>query len=57
MGSQILVFHRAGRQRLSTNPSAQVELADLSTRSGVIESYLEEGSPYFEQLKDLERVR
>jgi DNA polymerase I-like protein with 3'-5' exonuclease and polymerase domains len=46
-------FTRAGRHRLSANPYAQVELSDLSTRSGVIESYLEEGSPYFEQLKDL----
>ncbi|MEO8608270.1 MAG: DNA polymerase [Chloroflexota bacterium] len=46
-------FTRAGRHRLSAQPDAQVELSDLSTRSGVIESYLEEGSPYFEQLKDL----
>jgi DNA polymerase I-like protein with 3'-5' exonuclease and polymerase domains len=46
-------FTRAGRHRLSAQPGAQVELSDLSTRSGVIESYLEEGSPYFEQLKDL----
>jgi DNA polymerase I-like protein with 3'-5' exonuclease and polymerase domains len=46
-------FTRAGRHRLSENPYSQVDLSDLSTRSDVIESYLEEGSPYFEQLKDL----
>jgi DNA polymerase I-like protein with 3'-5' exonuclease and polymerase domains len=46
-------FTRAGRHRLTNQPGALVELADLSTRSDVIESYLEEGSPYFEQLKDL----
>jgi len=46
-------FTRAGRQRLSSQPGAKVELSDLSTRSYVIESYLEEGSPYYEQLKDL----
>ena len=46
-------FTRAGRRRLSAQPGAQVELSDLSTRSDVIESYVEEGSPYLEQLKDL----
>jgi DNA polymerase I-like protein with 3'-5' exonuclease and polymerase domains len=46
-------FTRAGRRRLSSQPGAQVELSDLSTRSDVIESYVEEGSPYLEQLKDL----
>ena len=46
-------FTRAGHHRLAANPKAQVELSDLSTRSYVIESYLEEGSPYYEQLKDL----
>lgn len=46
-------FTRAGRHRLAANPNAAVELSDLSTRSDVIESYLEEDSPYFEQLKDL----
>lgn len=46
-------FTRAGRRRLSTHPGAPVELSDLSTRSGVIESYLEDGSPYLEQLRDL----
>jgi len=46
-------FTRAGRRRLTDQPNAQVELSDLSTRSGVIESYFEEGSPYLESLQDL----
>lgn len=46
-------FTRAGRQRLTANPGAAVQLDDLSTRSDVIESYMEEDSPYYEQLKDL----
>ncbi len=46
-------FTRAGRHRLASQPGAKVELSDLSTRSDVIESYLEEGSPYYAQLKDL----
>lgn len=46
-------FTRAGRRRLSADPTGQVELSDLSTRSGVIESYLKEDSAYFEQLRDL----
>jgi DNA polymerase I-like protein with 3'-5' exonuclease and polymerase domains len=46
-------FTRAGRRRLRNQPDAQVELADLSTSSWVIESYQEEGSPYLEPLKDL----
>jgi DNA polymerase I len=46
-------FTRAGRRRLRARPDAQVELADLSTSAWVIESYLEEGSPYLEPLKDL----
>lgn len=46
-------FTRAGRHRLASQPGAKVELSDLSTRSDVIESYLEEGSPYYDQLKDL----
>ncbi|HLY28622.1 MAG TPA: DNA polymerase [Aggregatilineales bacterium] len=46
-------FTRAGRHRLSANPGAAVELSDLSTRSEVIESYREEGSPFAESLKDL----
>jgi len=46
-------FTRAGRKRLMSQPNAKVELSDLSTRSDVIESYVEEGSPYAEPLKDL----
>lgn len=46
-------FTRAGRHRLTAHPSAQVELSDLSTGSYVIEAYLEEGSPYQSQLRDL----
>jgi DNA polymerase I-like protein with 3'-5' exonuclease and polymerase domains len=46
-------FTRGGRRRLSTEVGARVVLSDLSTRSDVIESYVEEGSPYAEQLKDL----
>ncbi|MBX3083316.1 MAG: hypothetical protein KF716_16915 [Anaerolineae bacterium] len=46
-------FTRAGRHRLAATPNAEIELSDLSTRSDVIESYMEEGSPYLEQLKDL----
>lgn len=46
-------FTRAGRHRLATNPTSPVELSDLSTRSEVIERYLEDGSPYVEQLRDL----
>ncbi|HLY27882.1 MAG TPA: DNA polymerase, partial [Aggregatilineales bacterium] len=46
-------FTRAGRHRLSANPGAMVELSDLSTRSEVIESYMEEGSPFADSLKDL----
>ncbi len=46
-------FTRAGRQRLKANPSAAVQLSDLSTRSDVIESYMEDGSPFVESLKDL----
>lgn len=46
-------FTRAGRQRLAAQPNAPVELSDLSTRSSVIESYLEEGSRYLKPLQDL----
>lgn len=46
-------FTRAGRRRLNSNPNARVELDDLSTGSGVIESYMEEGSPYLDSLRDL----
>ncbi len=46
-------FTRAGRKRLTMQPGTPVQLSDLSTRSDIIESYVEEGSPYMEQLKDL----
>jgi len=46
-------FTRAGRHRLSEQAGLKVELSDLSTRSDIIESYLEEGSPYLDQLRDL----
>ncbi|MBC7810207.1 MAG: hypothetical protein H7175_03630, partial [Burkholderiales bacterium] len=46
-------FTRAGRKRLSAQPYLPVELSDLSTGSSVVESYLEDGSPYLERLKDL----
>jgi DNA polymerase I-like protein with 3'-5' exonuclease and polymerase domains len=46
-------FTRAGRKRLAAQPHSLVELFDLSTRSSVIESYVEEGSPFAESLKDL----
>ncbi len=48
-----IYFTRAGRHRLRSNPNAPVELSDLSTRSDVIESYIEDNSPYAEPLKDL----
>lgn len=46
-------FTRAGRHRLTEQPYSEVKLSDLSTSSSVIESYLEESSPYLEQLKAL----
>jgi DNA polymerase I-like protein with 3'-5' exonuclease and polymerase domains len=46
-------FTWAGRKRLAAQANPQVELSDLSTRSSVIESYMEEGSPYTDSLKDL----
>lgn len=46
-------FTRGGRRRLEKQPGAPVELGDLSTRSDVIESYMEEGGPYVERLRDL----
>ncbi|MBN8619566.1 MAG: hypothetical protein J0L63_11720 [Anaerolineae bacterium] len=46
-------FTRAGRRRLRREPGTAVQLGDLSTGAEVIESYLEEGSPYYERLKDL----
>jgi DNA polymerase I-like protein with 3'-5' exonuclease and polymerase domains len=46
-------YTRAGRRRLAAQPDDPVLWSDLSTRSDVIESYMEEGSPYRDQLKDL----
>lgn len=46
-------FTRAGRHRLRKNPGAAVEFDDLSSNAYVIESYMEEGSAYYDQLKDL----
>jgi DNA polymerase I-like protein with 3'-5' exonuclease and polymerase domains len=46
-------FTRAGRRRLKAHPGAEIELSDLSTRSDIIESYMEDGSPYAERLKDI----
>ncbi|HVU14921.1 MAG TPA: DNA polymerase [Phototrophicaceae bacterium] len=46
-------FTWAGRKRLTANPGSQVELSDLSTRSDVVEAYVEESSPYAEPLRDL----
>ncbi len=46
-------FTRAGRHRLRAQPGSMVQLTDLSTGSSVIESYMEEGSPYIDRLRDL----
>ena len=46
-------FTRAGYKRLSHATHPHVTLDDLSTRSSVVESYVEEGSPYAEGLHDL----
>jgi len=46
-------FTRAGRRRLAALPGAAVELSDLSTRSEVIESYVEARGTYANSLKDL----
>ena len=46
-------FTRAGRRRLINEADAEIELSDLSTRSDVIESYVEDGSPYADHLRDL----
>jgi DNA polymerase-1 len=46
-------FTYAGYKRLSRSSTPHVTLDDLSTRSYIIESYVEDGSPYAEQLKDL----
>ncbi|MEP7290451.1 MAG: DNA polymerase [Chloroflexota bacterium] len=46
-------FTWAGRKRLEAQPGAAVERSDLSTRSDVIESYMEENPAYAEPLRDL----
>jgi len=46
-------FTWAGYKRLSRQAVPRVTLDDLSTRASVIESYIEEGSPYANGLKDL----
>ena len=46
-------FTWAGYKRLSKEVHPRVTLDDLSTRSNVIESYVEGDSPYADQLKDL----
>jgi DNA polymerase I-like protein with 3'-5' exonuclease and polymerase domains len=46
-------FTWGGYKRLSRADNPRVTLDDLSTRSNVIESYIEDESPYAEQLKDL----
>jgi DNA polymerase I-like protein with 3'-5' exonuclease and polymerase domains len=46
-------FTRAGRRRLREQPETEIQWTDLSTRSDVIESYMEEDSPYRERLQDL----
>ncbi|MCC7208665.1 MAG: hypothetical protein IT323_15260, partial [Anaerolineae bacterium] len=46
-------FTRAGRRRLAEQPGAPVRLSDLSTRSDVIQSYMADGSPYLDTLRDL----
>jgi DNA polymerase-1 len=51
--SERWVFTWAGYKRLSQQTVPRVTLDDLSARSSVIESYVEEGSPYAEGLRDL----
>ncbi|MFC1960597.1 DNA polymerase [Chloroflexota bacterium] len=46
-------FTWAGYRRLSEAGYPRVTLDDLSTRASVIEAYVEDGSPYADQLKDL----
>jgi DNA polymerase I-like protein with 3'-5' exonuclease and polymerase domains len=46
-------FTREGRRRLREHPESGIQWTDLSTRSDVIESYMEEDSPYRERLQDL----
>jgi DNA polymerase I-like protein with 3'-5' exonuclease and polymerase domains len=48
-----LYFTWAGRKRLAEAPNSPVQYSDLSTRSQVLESYMQDGSPYAERLKDL----
>ncbi len=49
----VYFFTWAGRKRLEASPGAAVELSDLSTRSDVIETYMDENPAYAEPLKDL----
>ncbi len=51
--SDSMYFTREGRRRLREQPETQIQWTDLSTRSDVIESYMEEDSPYRERLQDL----
>ncbi|MBN1312858.1 MAG: hypothetical protein JXB30_15700 [Anaerolineae bacterium] len=51
--SERWVFTWAGYKRLSQQTAPRVTLDDLSARAAVIESYVEEGSPYAEGLMDL----
>lgn len=46
-------FTREGRRRLQDQPETEIRWTDLSTRSDVIESYMEDDSPYRERLQDL----
>jgi DNA polymerase I-like protein with 3'-5' exonuclease and polymerase domains len=46
-------FTRAGRKRIAAQPDASISLSELSTRSDVVQSYMEDGSPYIDQLRDL----
>ncbi len=46
-------FTREGRKRLREHPDSAMRWTDLSTRSDVIETYMEEDSPYRERLQDL----
>lgn len=46
-------FTRAGHRRLRANPDAEVQLSDLSTRSDIIEEYMEKNPQYADRLRDL----
>ncbi|MBI5957221.1 MAG: hypothetical protein HY866_00705 [Chloroflexi bacterium] len=48
-----IYFTREGRRRLREQPETEIQWTDLSTRSDVIESYMEEDGPYRERLQDL----